>query len=162
MMRSALLLSTILMQVAPPVLSQPEQRTDMGEAAIDGFAYSIDLNADGQISPIEMDSATRQVFTSMDADEDGLVVRNEMIGWENGLSGLAEFRGRGQAYGATMGLVFDMLDADRSGALDVDEHATGLARAWVYADRDGNGMMSVSEFRDNFLVTVALRTALTE
>ena len=152
MMRSALLLSTILILVAPPVLSQPEQRTDMGEAAIDGFAYSIDLNADGQISPIEMDSATRQVFTSMDVDEDGLVVRNEMIGWENGLSGLAEFRGRGQAYGATMGLVFDMLD----------EHAAGLARAWVYADRDGNGMMSVSEFRDNFLVTVALRTALTE
>ena len=151
-----------LVLATAPALAQMQQRTDLGEAAIDAFAYGMDLNGDAQISPIEMNMASRQIFTAMDDNSDDLVSRDEMVGWEQDMRSLARFRGRMQAYNATMGLVFTLFDSDRDNMLTRAEHSDGLGQAWRVADRDGNGTMSMAEFRDDFLVTSALRAAVTE
>lgn len=132
-----------------------------GRAAVDAFAVAIDANRDGRISPVEMDTAGRAIFASMDVDGDGLLTRGEMTGWEHGAARLAEFRGRTEAYDAAIGMVFDLFDRDHSGGVDAAEHAKAMRDGWALADRDGDGVMSLNEFREGFVVTAAMRTGLT-
>lgn len=156
---TAFLATPALAQTLPADISLT---VDPGRASIDAFAVAMDANNDGRISPVEMDSAARAVFASMDVDGDGALTEGEMTGWEHGMAHLAAFRGRSQAYDAAMGMVFEMLDRDMSGTVDAAEHARGMRAAWALADRDGDGVMSHAEFRDGFVVTAALRRGLAD
>lgn len=161
--RTALALTAALF--AAPAMSQTRPAdvsllVDPGRAAVEAFAVAIDANRDGRISPAELDTAGRAVFASMDTDADSVLTRDEMAGWEHGMSRLAAFRGRTQAYEASVGLVFDLFDRDRSDTIDADEHADGIRAALAQADRDGDGAMSLAEFRDEFVMTAAVRDGL--
>ncbi|WP_179380113.1 EF-hand domain-containing protein [Jannaschia marina] len=56
-----------------------------------------------------------------------------------------------------MTTAFDLMDTNRDQSIDAGEHATGLALAWRLADRDGDGALSLTEFREDFLIVTALR-----
>ncbi|MCK0167486.1 hypothetical protein MWU52_08000 [Jannaschia sp. S6380] len=135
---------------------------DASQAIIEDMGHQIDADHDGMISADEMDRAAREVFAAIDTDLDGVLTRGELFGWKVGMAEIAAFRGREQAYAATMNLVFDLLDRDGSNGLDAEEHAGGLVAARAMADRDGDGTMSLAEFRDAFLVSTAFRRALVE
>lgn len=162
---AAILAGTLAAPLAAAPLLAPVDASatvDPGRAAIDAFAIAADANRDGRLSMVELESAGRVVFASMDVDADGAVTEAEMTGWRYGLADLAAFRGRAQAHDTAMGLVFDMMDRDRSGFVEAGEHRDGLARGWRNGDRDGDGRLSMAEFRDGFFITAALRRALTQ
>lgn len=140
--------------------AEPIARTDVIEAAIDVFAVAMDANHDGRISPVEIDTAGQMVFAAMDRNGDSAVTLPEMLEWEDGFAEVAAFRGRTQAFDASMSLVFAMFDADGSRSLDAEEHGQAVATGWARADRDRDGSLTIDEFRKNFVMTVAVRTAL--
>lgn len=130
---------------------------DTSAATIDAMAMEMDLNGDSRISPIEMEMAGKDIFVSMDADDDSVLSRQEMIDWPHGLGGLAKFRGREAEFAQAVTTVFDLMDTDRDIAINRAEHSAGLALAWRLADRNQDGRLSLTEFREDFIVITALR-----
>lgn len=133
---------------------------DVANARIEGVAAAMDIDRDGAISASEAAETGRQVFASLDADGSGAVDRAEMLDWEHGMSALAAFRGREQAYEAALGFAFDLFDADGDGTVTRAEHEAGIARSTAFADMDGDGGMSRGEFLRRFVYSVAMRAAL--
>ncbi|MEM9795211.1 MAG: EF-hand domain-containing protein [Pseudomonadota bacterium] len=155
----ALLAATLLF--AAPAAGQIRHH-DAGAAMVQSLAAAMDANSDGAISLEELTETSALIFEKIDADSSGSLTFEEMTDWEFGLAEMAEFRGRGQAYDAAMGVVFDMFDRDNSGQVDGTEHSEAITRAAQYADTDNDGAMSFDEFYSNFIVNVALRNAMIE
>ena len=133
---------------------------DSVRAQIEGVAVAMDLDGDGLISTAEAAETGDRVFASLDADASGAVDRGEMLDWEHGMAATAAFRGREQAYGAAIGIAFDLFDADGDGMVTRGEHAAAIERAAAFADLDGDGGMSRGEFARRFVFGVAMRNAL--
>ena len=131
-------------------------------SVLEAVAAALDADDDRIIAPAELAPAAASVFVSMDADRDGRLVLAEMLGWRDGLGEMAAFRGRSQAYEATLGLVFDMFDEDGDGAVDAPEHARAIRKAARLADADRDGELSMEEYRTRFMLNVALRNAMVE
>lgn len=153
-------LAPLAATAAPPVVDA-WRLVDASQAIIEDMGRQIDADRDGLISEVELKAAAREMFMSVDVDCDGNLTREEVASWRNDFVDIAIFRGRKQAYDATMSMVFDLLDKDKSGDLDVEEHAAGMDVARTLADRDGDGSMSLAEFREGFLFSMAFRHALT-
>lgn len=153
-------LTAALPASAGPPAVDASLTVDAAAAAIDAFALAIDTDRDGRLSPLETAAANRLVFASIDADGDGGLTALEMTSWPQGFRELAAFRNRTQAYDAAFGVLLDLLDRDRDGRIDADEHARGMAVAARLADVDGDGALSMAEFRRDFLVTSVLRRGL--
>ena len=142
---------------AEPVSMVAPAVVDQTTAFIDAFGVAIDLDGDHRISAREMDLAGNDIFASMDVDGDGFLTAPEMTGWEHGFGELALFRGRRVEFETAVTDVFDLMDSDGDGRVDPAEHARGLDLARRLGDRDGDGMLSLTEFREDFLVVTALR-----
>ncbi len=163
--RTALTLAALLLAAPSTAQTLPTDislTVDPARASIDAFAVAMDTNRDSRISTVELDIAAQAIFASMDTDASGALTELEMTGWEHGMAQLAAFRGRTQAYDAALGVVFDLLDGDGSGTIDAGEHTRGMRAAGALADRDGDGAMTLGEFRDGFMVTTAIRQGLAD
>ena len=133
---------------------------DAARAAIETAAAEMDADGDGRITAAELQDGHAALFTSVDADASGEILRDELIGWEFGLGEMAAFRDRAQGFEAAMGMVFDLFDRDGDHGITAQEIAEGLVQAHAFADRDGDGALSYAEYRSNFVVNVALRNAM--
>lgn len=162
MLRAALTALSLMITILPAGAQQVtpivgSAMVDPSAATIDAFAVAMDVDRDGRISSIEMEMAGREIFVSMDADGDHRLTRREMVDWPHGFGRLASFRGRDAQFASAMTTVFDLMDTDRDLAIDRAEHSAGLAVASRLADRDGDARLSLTEFREDFIVITALR-----
>ncbi|MFQ6549069.1 hypothetical protein AADZ90_014025 [Aestuariibius sp. 2305UL40-4] len=151
-----LIAAFLSMSLAVPAAAQP----DAGRAAAEIFAQEIDADGDGVISDTELQGFGDSVFASIDLDGDGAMSEEEMRDWRFGMSDLAEFRERTQAYDTAVAMAFDIFDRDNDSAVSPDEHAAAIQASADYADLDGDGALSIPEYLDGFIFNVAMRSAL--
>lgn len=133
---------------------------DEGRALAEQLAGVIDENGDRIITPEELHDFGDLVFVSVDTDEDGAMSIDELAGWRFGMADIATFRDRDQAFRTTVSFVHDLFDRDNDGRVTAEEHTAEIDRSFVYADMDGDGLLTLEEYLDGFIFNIAMRNAL--
>lgn len=106
------------------------------ETAADQAFARLDTNGNGAISREEFLALRRQMFAALDADGDGLLTRQEIEAARAAGSGGAQPRRSNQIW---------QQDANGDGRLTLTEY-TARTRGFDFADSDGNGSLSQTEF----------------
>lgn len=145
--------------IAAPVAAQtPDAARAQGEL----IAQAIDANSDSVIAPDEMAAYGTIVFDTLDIDADGILLRDETAAFRFGMTEIAEFRGRKQAYDTAQSIVFDIFDRDNDGEVTRNEHEHGFRRAFRFADLDEDGLLTMREYLEGFILNIAMRAALSD
>ena len=121
----------------------------------------IDTDDDGLATADEFTAYSDFVMISMDSDRSGDLSEQEFTSWGFGMQNLADAAGTRLGYDTALRLIFDYLDHDNDAAISADELSEASMNSFAYADTSGDVMLDEAEFRDNFLLNIALRTALT-
>jgi Ca2+-binding EF-hand superfamily protein len=136
-----------------------------GLLAADGLAHlqfrDIDADHDGQASSDEFSAYSDLVLVSMDSDGSGDLSEQEFTSWGFGMQNLADAAGTRQGYDTALRVIFDYWDRDNDAAISAAERSDASMSSFAYADTSGDAMLNEAEFRDNVLLNIALRTALT-
>ena len=121
---------------------------------------SIDVADRGYVDIGEFVTFGGDVFVSMDANDDDSLTLGEFMGWDYGMSGVAEERDRVDAYETALKVVFAFWDRDGDGEISRTEHRQAMNADFQRADNDNDAVLSEDEFLSGFSVMVALRAAL--
>ncbi|SHJ30063.1 EF hand [Palleronia salina] len=157
MIRGSLAFATAILLGLPAVAQAP---ADAARAQIELIGFAIDTNHDQVISPDELATYGDVVFETLDRDGDDRLVLDEIASFRLGMTEIAEFRGRQQAYDTAQAIMFDIFDRDSDGGIGPDEHRSGFDRAFDFADLDGDGTLTMDEYSRGFIYNIAMRAAL--
>jgi len=103
--------------------------------------FSFDVNKDGKLSKEEVPERMQGIFARADADNDGILTREELTK----ATATQERRGE-RGDGPPPDLIFRALDANQDGALSEAEIAGSLA-ALRTLDKNGDGTLASEEIR---------------
>lgn len=143
------------------VLASPTWAADpIFQEVTRSVAEAIDIDQSGAMSKAELKAFGEMLFRQMDRDGSGDLSRSELLFWDGGLRELAAARDRAAAFDAEMGRIFDGLDKDGDGLVDLKEQKDGLDDAMAQADRDGDGELSFDEYETDYPFSRALKDAL--
>ena len=136
-----------------------------GLMAADALAHlqfgDIDTDRDGLATGDEFTAYSDLVMVSMDSDGSGDLSEQEFTSWGFGMQNLADAAGTRQGYNTALRVIFDYWDHDNDAAISAAELSGASMSSFAYADTSGDAMLDEAEFRDNVLLNIALRTALT-
>lgn len=126
----------------------PWSATRMGPGMMygNGRAAIIDQNDDGRISSEEAAAAAEDVFTAMDADDDGQITKDEYMAVRMG-PGWGWNKERQAAMQANKDARFGEMDADKNGSVTKVEFLAEAQDHFKAADQDGDGQVSPWEYR---------------
>lgn len=121
------------------------------------FVENWDLDSDGKVTLAEVTERRGDVFTSFDADEDGILSpaeydlfdqarANDQAGNGGGGQGKGKGHGKGGYGGADKGMERGFHMADANGGITRDAFV-GKSEAWLaMMDRDGDGVVTIADF----------------
>jgi hypothetical protein len=136
-----------------------------GLLAADALAHlqfrDIDADHDGLATADEFTAYSDLVLVSMDSDGSGDLREQEFTSWGFGMQNLADAAGTRQGYDTALRVIFDYWDRDNDAAISAAELSDASMSSFAHADTGGDAMLDEAEFRDNVLLNIALRTALT-
>ena len=140
MLRPALLTALIVLGAA----AQAQQGNPGGH-----FVENWDLDGDGQVTLAEATERRGDVFTSFDADDDGILSAAEHDLFDQARAQDMENNGMGHGKGArnpANGMLRTVTDADGDGAVTRAEFL-GAVPAWFEGmDRNGDGVVTTADF----------------
>lgn len=111
-----------------------------------GRHMMIDANEDGVVSAEEAASAADEVFTAMDADDDGKLTKEEYMSVRMGPQ-RGYFPERHAAMQAAKSARFTEMDGDKDNMVSKAEFLDSAKRHHAAADADGDGKVSPWEHR---------------
>jgi Ca2+-binding EF-hand superfamily protein len=152
------IVASLCVTFTAPVATFAEENE--GRRLADLAFSSLDTADRGDIDQGEFSNFGSDVFLSMDGDENGSLSLKEFMSWDYGMSGVAEERGRVEAYETALRIVFAFWDRDGDGNVSRTEHRQSLNFDFQRADTDNDTLLSQEEFTSGFSVMVALRAAL--
>lgn len=155
-MKRIITAASLIAAFAAPAAAQQSEGRALAETVFSG----IDSSGRGYLDQGQYLSFGRDVFTSMDADEDRELTLKEFMSWDYGMRGVAENAGREDAYETALRVVFSFWDRDGNGTIPSTEMNRSLKADFRRADLDENALMSKDEFLSGFSVMVALRAAI--
>ena len=156
-MKNALLAAVLSLAVAPAVAAQESNPgRDLAIAAFE----TLDTNQRGFVDIGQFDVHGRDIFASMDANENGRIDLDEFLQWDFGMRAVAEERDAVTAYEAALRVVHAFWDRDGDGEIDQDEHRYAVGVDFQRADIDSDDLLTKEEFLNGFTVMVAIRAAL--
>ena len=121
----------------------------------------IDADHNGLATAVEFTAYGDLSMVSMDSDGSGDLSEQEFISWGFGMHTLADATGTRQGYDTALRVIFDYWDHDNDAEISAGELSDASMSSFAYADISGDAMLDEAEFRDNFLLNIALRSALT-
>jgi len=137
-------------------IAEENEGRRLAELAFSG----LDTADRGHIDQGEFTNFGSDVFYSMDYDQNDSLSLDEFMNWDYGMSGVAEERGRVEAYETALRVVFAFWDRDGDGDVNRTEHRQSLNFDFQRADVNGDALLTQEEFTSGFSVMVALRAAL--
>lgn len=155
-MKSTIATACLIAALAAPAFAQSSEGRALAETVFEG----IDSSQRGYLDQGQFLSFGRDVFTSMDADENRELTLKEFTSWDFGMQGLAEDAGRLDAYDTALRVVFSFWDREGNGTITSDELNRSLKADFRRADLDENALLSKQEFTGGFSIMVALRAAI--
>ncbi len=157
-MRTIVKTGVIVAALAAPVAvsAQTGEGRDLAKLA---FA-SVDQSERGYIDQGEFISFGRDVFVSMDYDDNNTISLKEFLGWGFGLEQVAEEAGRAAAFDTAMRVVFAFWDQNGDGQITRTEHRQSLAADFRRADGDNDAVLTEEEFLSGFSINIAARAAI--
>lgn len=156
-MRALILLSVALAGCVSSAAAQdlrPERRLAELQFA------DIDEDDDGRLTAAEFMAYGDLVFVSMDSDKSRGLSEREFLDWGFGMHNVVDEAGVRQGDDTAVRVVFDLWDRDNDGAIDAPEQRDAHRMALGFADADADGRLDPAEFADNFILNIALRSAL--
>lgn len=149
---------TIAAAIAMPtsIAAQESEGRRLALLAFDSF----DTSDRGYIDQGQFINFGSDVFVSMDSNDDTKLSLSEFLGWDYGMSLLAQEKGREAAYETALRVVFAFWDRNGDNSISKTEHRQSLNMDFRRADADNNAVLTEDEFTSGFSVMVALRAAI--
>lgn len=139
-----------------PALAEQSEGRELAQT----LYSSIDTAERGFLDQGQFLNFGRDVFTSMDSNDDRNLTLSEFMSWDYGMRNIAEDAGREEAFDTAMRVVFSFWDRDGDGTIAAVEQNRSLKADFRRADLDEDALMSKDEFLGGFSVMVALRAAI--
>lgn len=143
--------------IASPALA--EEKTEGRQLAELAFK-SVDSADRDFIDMGEFTNFGLNVFAGMDYDDGGRLTLAEFMSWDFGMKPLAEKAGRGDAYETALRVVFAFWDRNGDGEISKTEFRQAMASDFQRADTDNNAILTKDEFTGGYSVMVAMRAAI--
>lgn len=156
-MKRALPVAALLLAALP---APAQDSRDAARAQAEQIAVAIDTDRDGTLSLSEIETYGTAVFDRLDSDGDDRMTRADVAAFRFGMTDIAEFRDRMQAYNTAQTILFDVFDHDHDGFVSRQEHESGFRRAYGFADLDEDGTLTMQEYGEGFIFNIAMRAAL--
>ena len=103
----------------------------------------------------------RDIFVSMDFDDNGSVNLKEFTDWDFGFDFIAEDEGQQHAFETAKKIVFAVWDHDGDGDITQNEYHKSMVSDFRRADTDANAFLTHEEFLTGYVINIAYRAALT-
>ncbi len=147
---------TAALAVAAPAIAADSEGRELAETLFDG----IDDTNRGYLDQGQFRNFGKDVFVSMDTDEDRQLTLKEFMSWDYGMRLIAEEKGREEAYETALRVIFSFWDRDGDGTIAAVEQNRSLGNDFRRADLDEDALLTKEEFLNGFSVMVALRAAI--
>ena len=154
-MKQLILTCAALCLSAAPALALDTDLEELNRAVFD----SVDKNGDGLLSLREVDQFRRDVMLSQDADDDGIVTREEHLAWDMGWAYLAEARGVAARYWRAREAVFEAWDQNSDGALNEGEQHLSQAKDFYTAGKPNNEPLDYEAFKTGLQIMAEMNGA---
>ena len=150
----------LLAALAAPAVAFSDETTPGRELAEQIYG-SMENTPSGAIDMGEFVNFGRDIFVSMDADENGKINAQEFSEWDFGFSFIAEDAGQERAYETARKILFAIWDHNADG--EIGRHEFHKSMVWDFrrADTDDDAFLTQNEFLRGYVVNVAYRAALT-
>lgn len=134
---------TLLAVLSAPALAETNQ-------AATRFFQNWDQNADGTVTIDEAVAMRGDVFTSFDANEDGIIDAEEHVIFDqaraNDIDEVTQSGPKAIIVMIANGMSREMNDADGNGQVTRDEFVAGAARWLASVDKNGDGVVTIADF----------------
>lgn len=102
----------------------------------------------------------KDIFVSMDYDEDGTIDSEEFGNWDFGFNFIAEDSGEQRAFETAQKVIFAIWDQDANGQIDKSEYNKSMVVDFRRADTNDDAFLSREEFLSGYIVVLAYRAAI--
>ena len=121
---------------------------------------SIEDNPEGTADMGEFVNLGRDIFVSMDYDENQSIDFGEFTEWDFGFNFIAEDEGQKRAYVTAQRILFSFWDRDADGEISKNEYHQSMVSDFRRADTDNNAFLTRDEFLSGYIINVAYRAAI--
>jgi len=122
---------------------------------------SIDSNPSESVDLGQFVEFGREVFVSMDSDQDAYVDMSEFSRWDFGFNFIAEDDGRQVSYETAQRILFAIWDHNADGQIDRSEYNKSMLWDFRRADLNSDAFLTRDEFLGGYIVIRAYRAAIT-
>jgi Ca2+-binding EF-hand superfamily protein len=140
MPQNSISMKTLALTLLCGVMTSGMALANADKGSADFMFHQMDTNGDGRISTDEHAVAAKRMFEKMDANKDGLVTAAEMDAAHEKIVGAKP--GAGEMSSAEK---IKKVDTNGDGQLSVDEHAAGSKLMFQMMDADKSGFITKSE-----------------
>ncbi len=160
MLKSLTIASLAMLLVSPAALAESHQASP-GKALAAIVYDSIDKNPDGFVDMNAFTSFGREIFVSMDFNDDGNITLDEFQDWDFGFNFIAEDIEQKRGYETAQKILFAFWDRNPDGAIARIEYQRAMVTDFIQADINNDTHLTEEEFLVGYIVNRAFRAALT-
>ncbi|MGI9350081.1 MAG: EF-hand domain-containing protein [Rhizobiaceae bacterium] len=158
MKRLSLVFAIIGLMTAPAAAQS--DLTSSGKELAETIFGSITKNPDGRLDMGEFVNFGNMIKASMDANDDAKIDFEEFTTFDFGFQEIGKETGQERAFDTAQKVLFAFWDRDGNGMISASEFHKSMISDFQRADVDDDAFLSKDEFLHNYVVNRAYRAAL--
>ena len=151
--------SVSLLGLSSMALAQSEEVTP-GRELSELIFGSIEDDPEGAADMGEFVNFGKDIFVSMDANENLSIDQIEFMEWDFGFDYIAEDEGQVRSFETAKKIIFAIWDQDADGRISKSEYDKAMVTDFRRADTDNDALLSREEFLSGYIVILAYRAAI--